>query len=587
MRKSSILTCLCFTFLILFGWNKSVNAQAYHDSDKEGLRNLLRQKSEVTGASNLNLLGINASDTVSWYSSEDWVEKISAYKGVVLIDWEWNINSPSRLVRFELKDISVYNVTTANKLSGDFDCSYFGELVYLNCSGSNFQSLNVNANSKLKELKCSSNDLNVLDLSSNADLRYLDCSDNKISVLSVSGNTKLTNLSCSKNKISNLDVSNNSLLTTLACGSNQISALNLSNNKDLQLLACSDNDIAELNVSQNTKLISLYCSGNIIVGNKLTMGTNKNLEVLDCSDNQLAGLSVSQLQGLKYLWCNNNKLMSGLNVSQNLNLESLSCSGNELSALNLTANTALLKLNCANNKLVTLNLFNNKNLNNLDCANNKLTSILMDNSETLYRSLVCNNNLLKFTSIPTFNNSFYWQLVYAPQDTIEGGEVYANTEIDLSEEYSVEGNITSYQWHKEGTSEAVTVTEMEDGVFKISNDYMNQKLVCQMDNALYPDLTLVYRIKLLPDTIVGIDDKQQNIGISVYPNPVDDILFINSNEDITGINIFTPTGVLIKSISLNEFNKENIKVNDLQSGIYVIKVTTLSGKSYIQKIKKN
>ena len=93
-----------------------------------------------------------------------------------------------------------------------------------------------------------------------------------------------------------------------------------------------------------------------------------NLETLDCSGHQLTSLDLSKNTKLTKVACSNNKLTS-LNVSSCKSLTNLVCVNNQLVQLDVTNNTSLESLDCGSNELTQLNLTNNKALSTLDCSN--------------------------------------------------------------------------------------------------------------------------------------------------------------------------------------------------------------------------
>ena len=72
--------------------------------------------------------------------------------------------------------------------------------------------------------------------------------------------------------------------------------------------------------------------------------------------------------------------------------------------------------------------------------------------------------------------------------------------------------------------------------------------------------------------------------MNVYPNPTNGVLNINSKSSIITINITDLNGRLIQASNQNN-NQVAINVENLQSGIYLLKITTESGVS-TQKIIK-
>ena len=65
--------------------------------------------------------------------------------------------------------------------------------------------------------------------------------------------------------------------------------------------------------------------------------------------------------------------------------------------------------------------------------------------------------------------------------------------------------------------------------------------------------------------------EENDLKFSLYPNPVNSI-FTLSGVNIEKAEIYSVNGKLIRAISLNSIN--NIDVSDLESGAYIIKVTS-------------
>jgi len=80
---------------------------------------------------------------------------------------------------------------------------------------------------------------------------------------------------------------------------------------------------------------------------------------------------------------------------------------------------------------------------------------------------------------------------------------------------------------------------------------------------------------------LGVDD-QKLTNISIYPNPVDDKLFIQGLQKETKVSIYTILGKLV----LSKMTSSEIDVNNLKSGVYIIKIVA-GQKETIQKFIKN
>lgn len=72
-------------------------------------------------------------------------------------------------------------------------------------------------------------------------------------------------------------------------------------------------------------------------------------------------------------------------------------------------------------------------------------------------------------------------------------------------------------------------------------------------------------------------------GIKVYPNPVKNILYIDTSKKVNSIEIFSLTGQLIKRI---DSSSKQINVSDLNKGLYLLRVKS-DGKDESFKIVKD
>ena len=70
---------------------------------------------------------------------------------------------------------------------------------------------------------------------------------------------------------------------------------------------------------------------------------------------------------------------------------------------------------------------------------------------------------------------------------------------------------------------------------------------------------------------------RSNAGISIYPNPVADYFKINSNIEVTKIEIYNLIGKRVKVLQNNSSGL--FDVSDLRNGIYLVRVFGKSGKA--------
>ena len=152
-------------------------------------------------------------------------------------------------------------------------------------------------------------------------------------------------------------------------------------------------------IERFTALIRLNCSYNQLTG--LNVSENINLDDLDCHNNQLTSLDVSDNTKLFRLYSTDNKLTK-LIVGVKNDLCFLYCENNQLTSLDVSKCPELRELYCSNNQLTDLDVSNCPKLNELECYINQLTSLdLSANTEITY--VVCGDN--KLTKIELGNIS--------------------------------------------------------------------------------------------------------------------------------------------------------------------------------------
>lgn len=72
---------------------------------------------------------------------------------------------------------------------------------------------------------------------------------------------------------------------------------------------------------------------------------------------------------------------------------------------------------------------------------------------------------------------------------------------------------------------------------------------------------------------------------NIHPNPVNDVLFIESGENVEQVTIYNMTGVMVHDMECGMQNVE-LSVSDLDGGVYVVKVRTENNEVISRFIKK-
>ena len=339
--------------------------------------------------------------------------------------------------------------------------------------------------------------------------------------------TALLRLDCSSNNLSSLDVSNNLVLTELSCWSNPLGSLDVSNNTQLTFLDCNFSQLTSLDVTQNNLLTTLNCGSNQLTSLDVTQ--NNLLTTLNCDYNNLTNLDVSNNLALTSLHCVYNTINS-LDVGNNTSLTEVYCSWNNLSNLIVGNNQVLTHLYCDNNNLSSLDLNNNVSLTNLLCRSNNLSSLILSKNTSL-TYLICGNNNLNNLDVKNGNNT----------------------------------NFTQFQAQSNPNLTCINV----DNETYCTTNWTN----IDTQTSFSEDCA----------TFLGVDDEILSEGLKLYPNPVSDILSVDSKIALKKIEIYSILGQKVKEIN-SDFN--SISTNHLSRGIFLIKIYSEKGIAVKKLIKQ-
>jgi hypothetical protein len=81
------------------------------------------------------------------------------------------------------------------------------------------------------------------------------------------------------------------------------------------------------------------------------------------------------------------------------------------------------------------------------------------------------------------------------------------------------------------------------------------------------------------DVSLGVNEieAQDMEAVSVFPNPVENVLNVKTSKDILAIEIYNIIGQKLKKVTVDGSNKATIDVSALQQNLYVLQITTLDG----------
>ena len=168
------------------------------------------------------------------------------------------------------------------------------------------------------------------------------------------------------------------------------------------------NDDGDISSEEAEAVTYMDCS-NLEIESMAGLEYFVNLDTLLCTNNQLTALDLSNNVALKFVDCSGNKL-TGLDMGNNTLLTELNCMNNELATLEVGNNTALANLNCSGNQLDALDISQNTALTTLNVSGNQLEALDISQNTALVNLNVSGNQLTvldvsKNTALATLNVS--------------------------------------------------------------------------------------------------------------------------------------------------------------------------------------
>lgn len=117
------------------------------------------------------------------------------------------------------------------------------------------------------------------------------------------------------------------------------------------------------------------------------------------------------------------------------------------------------------------------------------------------------------------------------------------------------------------------------GAFNISNNANNSS----------GDIIRLSSLTVAEDVSAGINDKENAISWNVYPNPASTFISVKNENNIavTDISINDISGKLVKKFTEEELKQnEQMDIEELATGIYVMSINSAKGTSFKKFIKK-
>ncbi|WP_299438612.1 M4 family metallopeptidase [uncultured Aquimarina sp.] len=539
-------------------------------------------------------------------------------------------------------------------------------LTNLNLRNNTFSTVDVATNTNLRTLNLNETGITSLDVTNNPDLAYLYLSGNSLTSIDFLQNPLLENVNLTDSNLINIDLSNQTVLRIIRLSGNNLTELDLTTNVALTQVECADNELSSFNFKNgfNQIITDFDASGNANLSCVLVDDLNKDytfwikdattsfsdtycrytaipdanfeaaLETLGYDDISADGqvptvlievvtdlnvdsegildiTGIEDFKALTSLSCFNNALTT-IDLSNNLNLESLMLKENSLATVNVLNNTELVSLRISDNNLTTLDVSNNVNLSTLRCDTNNIAILDVSNNTQLVHldvynmatltslDIDSNTNLQAFkannTGITTidFSNNPLLRLVYLHQTPIANVDFSQNplieelrvqntqiTALDVSLQTALTNlncsqNSLSYLNVKNGNNTAITDFDASSNpnlscilVDDLANDYSTwTKDAATSFNDTYCRYTAIPDANF--EAALSSYDDISNDGLvptAAIENVANLNVTLQSISDLTGIQDFTALKKL--SCEFNNLTSIDVSNNLLLEELYV------------------
>ncbi len=582
----------------------------YHEVDKEGLRCFLRQ------GQNLYEAQLTPQDTVNWYTSEAWVNKIksNAVDNRNACTWETDKKYEKRILELDFKghQALTYNYTGSfygdyfpylrkltfeNQLVTKVDLYFNHSLTYLNLSNMELYPATLqftiprigveSYNSSLRELYLSNTPVGQLSLNLCLGLTVLECNNSNLTDISFWASEQLQVLKCNNNNFRTFNtgyydefrrlkifecsggaIPNTtfqfilnqaaSYLEEFSCTGYSITSLDVSNNYNLRKLNVANNNLSSLNLTYLRNLKHLDCSSNRI--SALDLLRNNSLEKLYCNNNNIRSLNVSNLNNLTILNCSSNSL-NGLQAGRLPSLTQLYCNNNTITSLNLGGSTSLETIRCSNNNLSDLNIDDLGNLKDLDCSNNNIRYLDCSNNSKLYR-LFCNDNNIEYLpTVPGSINYYNFKNNYLKFSTLPISLPPAGRLRTLSPQKDFDVYCYVYQGNNWGHLYDLMSEYYVNNYYSVySWRDINGNLIPDIEDGAGDGLFSI-PAKYIGQTIVftvkngGFPDLTLKYNVNVVGSTKRNALSVDNNETASDINIYpNPVKDILNIDAIDEIN---------------------------------
>ncbi len=420
------------------------------------------------------------------------------------------------------------------------DFSNNNSITRLECNGTNITSLDITNLNQLDYLEAFNTGITSVDLSQNTVLRVAQLQNTNIATIDVSKNTGLTHLWLNNTLVTSLDLTTNTILQSLRTWETSITELDLSNqtlllsfygqngvleklnvkngnntnvltgafntkgNPNLTCILVDDPSYSSTNwtnIDVTTSFSNTYCEYTAITDANFEAALNnlgyddiandgqvptsliESVTTLNISNQNIADLTgIQDFTALTDLNVETNVLTS-LDVSNNVNLQTLNFDNNTIADLNLGSISKLTSIEGRYNQLTIIDLSQNTDLSFINIRNNLLTSIDVTNNPLLENITLRGNTNLATIDISNNPNLKY---IYFQDTGLTGLDVSQNPLLEVVIIERV--NFNAIDVSNLSVLRQLRITDNSFTSLDVSNNPALERLECDNNNLTYLNL---------------------------------------------------------------------------------------------------
>jgi len=281
----------------------------------------------------------------------------------------------------------------------------------------------------------------------------------------------------------------------------------------------------------------------------------------DVDTNDDGEIQMSEAEAVLKLDVSNSNIESLIGVNSFTNLEQLICNNNQLTDLDVSGLDQMQIFECINNQITSLDVSNFVNQSYINCNNNLISDLIVGESNNIVW-LQCRNNLLTTLDM---NGSSSLEVLLCSNNLLN--TLYINNNADETAFGLFNGNPQdSFNFSNNDTLASICADDSEIDIVQSLIDIYGYD--CEIDS--------MCRLSVSDNNLTST---------KLYPNPVDNILSIESDAIISEATIYDSNGRSILRTAY-EGDLYQLDLSKLRPGIYFLKVLSNTGIETFKIIKK-